>query len=163
MSKKELSEPEIVGSQGVSGWLIFLLFGLIASGIMLALSVKNNLANSGYTKMYRNTWLVPMTVTWDIVYCFLFFVSFLLIIFRKRSAVRLSIHSLWTFVAINLLLVNAQIVDANRAVSNGTITKVLADEWIKSVGSDAARAGLFAIIWITYLNRSKRVRATLIE
>lgn len=161
MSTNEEVESEVQRYQGIAGWLAILFIGLVVSSLLLLIGAFNNLHNGEYATLYNNHWIIPVFVVWDAFYFFLFGFGAILILKKKRMARKLVTHSLWTFAVVNVLLVNAQMVDANNAVSAGTITKAAADAWTSSVGSDAGRAILATLIWIPYLRRSKRVRVTL--
>lgn len=148
---------------GISGWLAFLTLGVFVSSILLLIAIVNNLRSSQYAQIYHNSWLVPTFLIWDAIYLVIYCMSVYLILKRKKIVIRILKHALWTFALINVFLVNAQMIDANKAVANGTISKAFADSWTSSVGSTAGRSILAAVIWIPYLRRSKRVKATLIN
>ena len=164
MSADNEAANEVNRYKGIAGWLAFLFIGLALSSLLLVVGAINNSLHSGdYATLYGNHWLGPFSVIWDVIYFILFGIGAIFILKKKLVARKLVIHSLWTFAVINVFLVNAQMIDANNAVAVGTITKAAADSWTSSVGSDAGRAILAALIWIPYLRRSKRVRFTLIN
>lgn len=160
------SENESAISQnynGLNGWLAFLTLGVFVTPVVLAVAIKNNLGSSQYAQIYHNAWLIPTFIVWDTVYLVVYCTCAYLLLKRKKVGIRILKHTLWTFALINVFLVNAQMIDANNAVANGTISKAFAESWTSSVGSTAGRSILAAVIWIPYLRRSKRVKATLIN
>ena len=163
MTKNEGLENAQPNRSGLGGWLGILLIGMIISSALLLVALVANLDGGEYAKLFGNTWLVPTFLIWDTVYMIIFGFSSFLLIKRKVLAIRVIKHSLWTFALINVFLVNAQMIDARNAVHAGLITQSMADNWTSSVGSDAGRAIIAALIWIPYLKRSKRVQSTLLN
>jgi hypothetical protein len=163
MDELETANESYSEYQGVRGWLALLLIGMLYTSYSLVRAIINDFDGGQYAKLYGNHWLVPTFLVWDSVYLVLFGFGSYLVIRGRKLARRLIIHSFWTFALINVILVNAQMIDARNAVTAGTITQVAADSWTKSVGSDAGRAILVSFIWIPYLRKSKRVKATFIN
>jgi hypothetical protein len=154
------SENEFVG---IKGWLFYLTIGIVLVPPLLVFAIAQNLIDQSYSKIYSNSWLVPVTLLWNFIYLLAFSYAAFLLVKKKSRAKRILIHILWTYALTYVFFVNAQMIDANHAVAEGLITKEFADSWISGVGSDAGRATIAAFIWIPYLIRSKRVKVTLIN
>lgn len=145
---------------GIRGWLAFLALGIIVTPILLALDIKDNLSAKDYGTYFHNNWIIPSLTFFDALFIVLYFLSIYFLFKHNPRFKRLSIHLLWTKAIVSTFFANSVLVDMNNALKAGTITKSLADSVSSSEGSIAGRAILAAIIWIPYLRRSKRVRAT---
>ena len=145
---------------GIGGWLAFLALGIIVTPVLLALDIKDNLSAKDYGTYFHNNWIIPSLTFFDALFIVLYLLSIYFLFKHNPSFRRLSIHLLWTKAIVSTFFANSVLVDMNNALKAGTITKSLADSVSNSAGSNAGRAILAAIIWIPYLRRSKRIKAT---
>jgi len=145
---------------GIRGWLGLFAFGIIATPFVLLLDIRDSLSAKDYGKYFHNNWFVPGIIIFDAIFILLYCLSIFWMFRRRPGFKRLSIHLLWTKALVTAFFFNSLLIDTNKAVSAGTITKSAGDEITNSAGSNAGRVILITVIWIPYLRRSKRVRAT---
>jgi transglutaminase-like putative cysteine protease len=160
-----LASPEAPQLNGIRGWLVLLAIGLV----FRPLFILNNIVTNFGTSFQADAWstlttpggvsfhplwapLIVSELLWNV---FDLFFSMLLIFlfFRHRRSFP------WLMIGMLVLAVLAQIADASAAPYLPTVSEPEA----RAGRLLAARAVVQGLIWIPYLLRSRRVRATFIR
>ena len=145
---------------GIRGWLGLFAIGVLATPFILLLDIRDSLNARNYGKVFHNNWFIPAITFFDVVFLLLYCLSIFWMFKRKAGFRRLSTHLLWTKALVTTFFFNTLLIDTNKAVTSGLITKAAVNEMTDVAGSNSGRVILFAVIWIPYLRRSKRVRST---
>ena len=164
---EEVGEPNINPSHsqaatlesGISGWLFVLALGVFINPIYIAYDLFTS-----HSQIYQDVFpgsIVPV-LGFSVDYLLLILTSFGLYLFlrRRKSFRKFYIWTLLIVAFLYLFVTNAFFIDINNAVASGRMDKTFGDTAQSQEGSIAGRAILVAIIWVPYLIRSKRVKAT---
>jgi hypothetical protein len=149
---------------GISGWLAFFALGVFINPIYIGINLKDIIGSfSNYTLIFQTALVPRLAITGDSLLV-IFSIAGAYLFFRKRRITKKLYIWLFLLNAIfTVFIVNAQLMDMNNAVKSGAITQKFADDWLTSAGPVAGRALLVAFIWVPYLIRSKRVKATFVN
>ena len=144
---------------GVSGWLFVLALGVVVNPIYIGYDLF-----TFHPRIYQDAFpgsIFPV-LSFSADYLLVILTSFGLYLFlrRRKSFRKFYIWTLLIVAILYLVVTNAFFIDINNAVASGRMDKTLGDTAESQEGSIAGRAILVAIIWVPYLIRSKRVRAT---
>jgi len=144
--------------RGVGGWLGLLVVGLTILGPILGavnLSADFTNAEIDYPKIASFApWVSYKSAIWAVfgVAALVSLTSGLLLFRFRPSSVRLSIVALWIIGPVKVLL--------DIVVANTSFTQTVAAAMVQGMWPGLFVSILVAIIWTSYLLRSKRVRNT---
>jgi hypothetical protein len=149
---------------GISGWLAFFALGVIINPIIIGINLIEIIGTfSNYTLVFQTASVPRLAITGHSLFVVLSIIGAYLFFKKKRVTKKLYIWLLLFNAVFSAFIVNAQLIDMNNAVKAGSITQKYADDWLTAAGPVAGRAIFVALIWIPYLIRSKRVKATFVN
>jgi hypothetical protein len=161
-----MAHDATAGPQGLGGWMILILIGLVLSPFRIALSMASDLLplftdgtwdalTNSASEHYHPLWapLILGEIVGNVILIALPLVTLVFVIAKSWLAPRLAI----TWLATTLLITLGDFLLAQQIPM---IAEMPVDmESVKEI----ARAAIAALIWIPYFLVSRRVRATFVE
>jgi hypothetical protein len=149
---------------GVSGWLFIFAIGVFLNPLIIG----NDLITSskdwaGYKTMFPDSIVPSFSIIADILGLVLMLFGAYLFLKKKRVLRKFYSWSLPVIAFLYYVVYNLMATDIESLVQSGRIVKASGDLMSSIAIKPAARALLLVFIWVPYLIRSKRVRATFVK
>ena len=165
-----VSSEELEKYNGIGGWLMIVILGLLintamqAYGIYESISLFTNGAVEYLSNPTSNVYIpgYGVILKFELILDVLFLVAsgYLIYLFYKKSRLFPNYYIFFLVASAIYVFIDYLIF---ASISYAPEAKVVIDEVLSEQGSEIARAFISALIWGSYMAKSKRVKATFIE